>query len=287
MTKQNRAGFTLVELLVVIGILAVLIGLLLPAIQQVRVAAARAQSTNNLKQIMLATHNFAAANNELFPSIDGYNSRTKDFSLFFSLMPFLEQENLFSLYEKQWSGVSIGSLDHKITAFLDPSDPSLPDSPNGMSSYAANAVLFTFGMRSNMVTDGLSNTIAYSEHYAYNCSRAEFGWFFGGPFRFDGIAEDKPNLLRQASFADRSVGDVYPIVAGNPATTQPSVPALTFQSRPKLSECDPRILQSPYSDGLLTAMADGSVRITAPGISPTTFWSAVTPAGGEILGDDW
>ncbi|MSR52830.1 MAG: DUF1559 domain-containing protein [Gemmataceae bacterium] len=187
----RRTAFTLIELLVVIAIIAILIGLLLPAVQKVREAANRAKCQNNLKQVGLALHNYEGTN-QVFPSAARYpvGATGDSYSLLAYILPYVEQDNLKNLINFSTCYSSQPQVtQQKVPIYICPSEINARLRQDGALmhfplSYAANmgtwfvydpatqqsgdgALVVNRTSSTADFADGLSNTIGMSEVKAY------------------------------------------------------------------------------------------------------------------------
>ncbi len=280
----SRAGLSLLELLVVITIIGILVALLLPAIQQVRVTAARMKTANQMKQISLAFHSYASVEDGRVPSADGKGNAVPH-GAFQLILPYIDY-NISSVPGSPLSAPII---------YRNPNDPTYLvttiGDDQGSSSFSLNAIAHRSGMTLNRITDGTSNTYSITERYA-SCGKFTAIWSLTTSDAYiivGGVLVLQPYVdkgVRRSTFADAHFRDVVPVADPINRTANPSVPGLTFQVKPLgIDDCDSRIPQAPLTGSLLVAYFDGSVRGVRPSIIPSAFWGQVTPDGGEVAGD--
>jgi prepilin-type N-terminal cleavage/methylation domain-containing protein len=256
-SNNTRPAFTLIELLVVMAIIAVLIGLLLPAIQKVREAANRTKCINQTKQMVLACHNFSLQNEGKLPA---YNTSATGI-WFVQILPYVEAGNLLNgdIYRTSLPGAACPS-DPTSKTFLCPHG-------FGLSSYAPNYQMFGAGFalgrgytplyKLNNLPDGSSNVLFIAERYALPNGVnpiSENDWT-GGPgllgTQFAFYSQEPPQVAVPQSVSDHKV----------PNTAHPA--------------------------GTVVGIGDGSVKTLSRYISKTTWWNACVPDDGAALDPDW
>ena len=296
MKHLRRPAFTLFQLLIVIAILAILLGLLLPAVQKVREAAARSQSMNNMRQIAIAIHNYADTNNGVLPpGIDDNGFSTAAY-----ILPYMEQNNLFNTIDFKKSiddDANATARKTVIKTFLTPADSILSVKNEwGPTNYLYNDQAFMpIAMKMRFpasITDGTSNTILSGEtlkgngdakpvdvHRKYVLLKKEdlkaTGPNTGVEYFKDGknIAGDRCASWMDGRFLQgRFNGRLQP------NDERPDVSCGGIGGVSAL-----RSYERTVNVGLL----DGSTRAVSVSITKETWAAALTPSGGEVLGADW
>jgi prepilin-type N-terminal cleavage/methylation domain-containing protein len=297
-------GFTLIELLVVIAIIAILIGLLLPAVQKVRAAAARMSCGNNLHQLLIAVHTLNDQGRGLPPLASNgvgsfYNAPNPygpaDFTMFHWLLPFVEQDSVLKQCNPTGGYGPVGGLMYNtvIKTYLCPSDATSPggfcSTTNGgangwaVSNYGGNNYVFgdpgigqaySNGKKdmNAFVPDGLSNTVFFAEIYGTCGNTGNISSAYAS------LWADSNSVWRPG----------YNLAVGSKGNISGYAAAPLPQFKPHYTNnCTIGLAQGIHEGGIMVGMGDGSTRMVSTGVSAATWAAANDPRDQAPLGSNW
>jgi prepilin-type N-terminal cleavage/methylation domain-containing protein/prepilin-type processing-associated H-X9-DG protein len=296
----RRAAFTLIELLVVIAIIAVLIGLLLPAVQKVREAANRTKCSNNLKQIALAIAAYEQVN-QRYPhgryGCDGINTdvcydvpdvERNGESGFVQILPMLEQDNIFKLFDPNdppYSPIPTSITGNNLLGILSrppmykcPSDPSLPTFDYFVTANITSSYAFVHGKYGP--DEGIADTMKMNNTGMFNYKRFHVlselkdgtnGMMIVGE-TYQADSDESPNVWSNASRHEASLRSTC-----NPVNTLPGTGITTSPYGIPLNGA----FGSHHIRGANFAFADGHVQFISNNIALDIYKAMSTKDGGE------